>query len=173
MLRSLPLPRTDAGKDDLGSQLHAIREQVVVERRMLADSLSRWAQFLASYGDNEQALRHIATIAWQLDLVRDAPLEVERNRGLERKLHDTVETVNRSFAVLVDELSQRLVISQKEQWDSRTIKFMLPLAQDDEAASRGVAPIRQPWIPRATPSCAQSRFAVFRSFGRRRVVLPP
>lgn len=72
--RSLPLPRTDAVKDNLGSQLHAIRAQVVVERRMLADPLSRWAQFLASPGDNEQALRHSATIAWQLDLVRDAPL---------------------------------------------------------------------------------------------------
>lgn len=82
------LPALDIAEDIAGDiaedrdpeldRLHALREQIVVERGLLAEVLSRWAQFLSSAGGNEQVLRHVAEIAMRLDQVRDSTLEVER-----------------------------------------------------------------------------------------------
>lgn len=90
-----------------------LREQVVTERRALSDALSRWTSFLASSGDNEVILLHIADIALQLDLVRDATLEVERNgsTGAHATLRDSVDACNTHAAALIDELRARLVLT--------------------------------------------------------------
>lgn len=61
-----------------GAQLHGLREQVVTERQVLTEALSRWASFLAASGNCEGVLRHIASIALHLDILRDTTLEVER-----------------------------------------------------------------------------------------------
>ncbi|MBP1327208.1 hypothetical protein JOF28_002440 [Leucobacter exalbidus] len=111
-------PAADGGHTEahLGALEH-LREQVVTERRALSDALSRWTAFLASSGDNEDILRHIANIALQLDLVRDAALEFER-QGSEANydaLRTAVETCNRFSAQLIDELRKRLVLTDEHR----------------------------------------------------------
>lgn len=106
--RALPLPKPGIPLADFHEYLLTIRALVVSERRALADTLSRWAQFLASSGDNELVLRHIAAIAWQLDLVRDATLEAERDRAAEPELRHAIASVNAEFVNLVAELTWRL-----------------------------------------------------------------
>ncbi len=75
--RSLPLVDTEGSTMSLHEQLDHLRHQIMKERRLLADPLSRWAEFLASSGSNEQILRHISDLALQLDRVRDLSVEVE------------------------------------------------------------------------------------------------
>lgn len=109
--RSLALTGGNAtGRDSEVSELAHLRDQVVAERSRLADVLSRWAQFLASSGDNEVVLGHIAAIAWQLDAVRDATLECERTRSTPhaQELDAAIERVNLSFAELSAELTRRI-----------------------------------------------------------------
>lgn len=109
--RSLALTGGNAtGRDSAVSELAHLRDQVVAERSRLADVLSRWAQFLASSGDNEVVLGHIAAIAWQLDAVRDATLECERTRSTPhaQELDAAIERVNVSFAELSAELTRRI-----------------------------------------------------------------
>lgn len=73
------LPRVDFSVRGiaLSDYLLRLRGQVVEERSQLSDALSRWASFLASSGENELILRHVADIALRLDRVRDAALECE------------------------------------------------------------------------------------------------
>lgn len=110
LARSIPTPAEWSDPAGLPIQLHALREAVVEERRRLSEALSRWAEFLASSGDNEQILRHVAAIALRLDRIRDAALELEnapqlRNREL---LIQEIDGCNKKFAALVTELQQRL-----------------------------------------------------------------
>lgn len=105
--RSLSLPA-----DVQPRSLSLLREQVVEERRALSDALSRWTAFLASSGDNEQILRHIADIALGLDYVRDAALESEL-RGDAASLSDLRDAImasNEHSAALVAELRRRLSV---------------------------------------------------------------
>ncbi len=90
--------------------LHELRELVVTEHRLLADLLSRWAQFLASSGENEEILLHIADIALAFDKVRDASLEVESRRDDTSLagLRQEIDQCNTSLEALTDELRQRL-----------------------------------------------------------------
>lgn len=104
------LPQTNGLSAHDDETLHELREFVVTEHRLLADLLSRWAQFLASSGENEEILLHIADIALAFDKVRDASLEVESQRddaslvGLRRE----IDQCNTSLVALTDELRQRL-----------------------------------------------------------------
>lgn len=71
------LPSVDPESKNLAADLHALREQVVRERTLLSQALGTWAQFLASSGDNDQVMRHIAELALQLHQVRDVSLDAE------------------------------------------------------------------------------------------------
>lgn len=122
--RTLVLPNPSDDNQTLATDLHLLREQLVDERRALSDSLSRWAEFLASSGDNETVLRHVAGIALRLDLVRDATFELEHAVTAEDPVpgHTTalttapnraalateIETCNAHFAALVDELRRMI-----------------------------------------------------------------
>lgn len=107
--RSLKLPEHFTAES-----LKTLRHQVVQERRSLSDALSRWASFLTSSGDNERILLHVADIALQFDMVRDATLEVERagasgERAEPRaELEAAVTACNAHSAALVTELQSRL-----------------------------------------------------------------
>lgn len=112
--RGLIVPRTFAEitADDVSDAqtLHALRHQVVHERVQLADVLSRWANFLASSGDNETILLHIADIAMQLDEVRDCALEVEHSATPEHldALNASIRGCNAGVTSLVTELQSVL-----------------------------------------------------------------
>jgi len=90
--------------------LHAVRELVVDERTRLTDTLSRWTGFLASSGDNETVLIHIADIALNLDRIRDAAVEAEHSPAPAQfaALRTHTESVNASLGALTDELRSRL-----------------------------------------------------------------
>ncbi|MGB4135232.1 MAG: hypothetical protein WA971_01625 [Microbacterium sp.] len=92
------------------AELERLRQRVVVERGVLSDVLSRWAQFLASSGDNEEILQRIAAIAWQLDRVRDAALDAERDWTPTRRdaLTGEIDVLNGLLARLAEELGARL-----------------------------------------------------------------
>lgn len=114
--RSLTLPTALLGpggsalSSEMNSELALLREQVVAERTALSDALSRWTGFLASSGDNEGVLRHIASIALHLDLVRDSSMSFEANRteASLASLRDTVAASNEHSSALVTELRARL-----------------------------------------------------------------
>ncbi|WP_017793334.1 hypothetical protein [Leucobacter salsicius] len=108
--RSLGLP-TQLQPESLAT----LRDQVVQERRALSDALSRWTSFLASSGDNEDILLHIADIALHLDLVRDAALEAELRGDANAlsELRTAVSLCNKHSAALVDELRGRLAVPSK------------------------------------------------------------
>lgn len=109
--RSLTLGDDIVGDSEAAhTQLQRLRDQVVTERSRLAALLSRWAQFLASSGDNDVVLSHIAAIAWQLDAVRDATLECERTWSVphSQELRAAITRVNKSFVELSEEVSRRI-----------------------------------------------------------------
>lgn len=97
-------------ESDHQSALLALQQAVIRERKDLADVLSRWAQFLASSGDNEQILSHIADIAWQLDRIRDETLEAERNSNHSQtlELNAEIDSFNVAVLSLESELRARL-----------------------------------------------------------------
>ncbi|MGL3150784.1 hypothetical protein ACSS7Z_10530 [Microbacterium sp. A82] len=108
--RSIPTLVDASTPAELSAQLHVLREVVVDERRRLSEALSRWAEFLASSGDNEEILRHVAAIALRLDRVRDAALELEESPQPQNKepLVREIDGCNTKFSALVDELQERL-----------------------------------------------------------------
>lgn len=112
------VPRTLTLPQELHTEaLTALRGQVVEERRALSDALSRWTAFLASSGDNESILLHIANIALQLDIVRDAALDVERRGGADSlaELREAVDACNNHSAALVTELQGRLQLRSEHR----------------------------------------------------------
>lgn len=127
--RTLPLPSLTLQGPALVAELRTFRERVTVERRELSGALSRWAEFLASTGENDEVLLLVARIAFQLDRVRDAALELEAEFGstdeaepgvgdesvpshrraeLEAMLFEEITSCNTHFAGLVAELETRL-----------------------------------------------------------------
>ncbi|WRS29407.1 hypothetical protein U6G28_07695 [Actinomycetaceae bacterium MB13-C1-2] len=90
--------------------LEALQHQVVAERQRLADVLSRWAQFLASSGNNEEILTHIASIAWQFDRIRDEAIESETDSGLTQlgELNAEIQSCNDAVTALEAEIRTRL-----------------------------------------------------------------
>lgn len=122
--RALPALREDAPGQALPHELHRLRTQVVAERRALSDALSRWAEFLASSGDNETVLRHVAGIALRLDRVRDAALDLEETiagaarattiEAARAALTAEIDACNTHFAALVAELRGMLAELDRE-----------------------------------------------------------
>lgn len=119
--RSLSMPSDDLGDDELTAALHDLRQQVVVERRSLSDALSRWSQFLASSGDNETVLLHIADIALRFDRLRDAALEYEAqpNTTMRAALEQEVHECNAVIAKLGAELRARITVDPRNARESR------------------------------------------------------
>lgn len=112
--RTLAAPAPESAGSQLIAELEQLRETVVRERRALSDALSRWSQFLASSGDNETVLLHIADIAWRFDRVRDAALEVEEYPGDVRRretLHCEIDGCNAATLALEGELSARISLA--------------------------------------------------------------
>ena len=103
--------------ETVADALHQLRLQVVLERERLADVLSRWAQFLASSGDNEAILRHLAELAWQLDCVRDAALDAEHTQNAEAlsQVNDRIAKCNASMVELERELQHRLATETRKR----------------------------------------------------------
>lgn len=104
------------------AQLHHLRNKVVAERTMLSDSLSRWAEFLNSTGDNDEILLHIADIAMALDEIRDATLDVEKSpnsSSLTAALNAKIDECNTSFARLIGEIQSRIAVLTDEHKTQR------------------------------------------------------
>lgn len=109
--RSLELSITNPANEDIPVEaLHELRNQIVIERALLSDVVSRWAPFLASSGDNEAILQHLAAIAWQFDLLRDTTIDSERdwNETNAKILERDLDEANQRLVALVDELRARL-----------------------------------------------------------------
>ena len=117
--RSLKKLDPDVVDEPLIDRLHELRALLVAERRLLTDTLSRWANFLAESGDNETILLHIAQIALKLDHVRDAALELEavpEDAARRAQLNAEIDACNAAIRDLSSELSSRLAeLSAQEQ----------------------------------------------------------
>lgn len=109
--RELPYISEESDNATLHKRLEDLRERVLLERELLSEALSRWATFLASSGDNEQILLHIANIALHLDRVRDAALEAETSHGSAdfRELESQTNNCNKTMNALASELRERIV----------------------------------------------------------------
>ena len=92
------------------AQFDDLRRSVLSERDSLTDVLSRWSQFLTSAGENEVILGHVATIALQLDRVRDLALEAENSSAPKdvEALNAAIDQCNSGLSALEDELRGRL-----------------------------------------------------------------
>ena len=109
--RELPYIREEHIIATLHENLEELRDRVLHERELLSEALSRWAAFLASSGDNEQILLHIADIALQLDRVRDAALEAEASPSsiTLRELESQTSSCNETMGALAAELRERII----------------------------------------------------------------
>ncbi|UNK71113.1 hypothetical protein [Microbacterium sp. H1-D42] len=85
--RGVAVPRsiTTAETTDHDAVLIAISEA----RRSVTDALARWAGFLASSADVRRLMDHIARLALQLDVARDAVLAAE-SAPTDRAAHDSM-----------------------------------------------------------------------------------
>lgn len=109
--RELPYVPNESDIASFHAKLQDLRERVLRERELLSEALSRWAAFLASSGDNEQILLHIADIALQLDRVRDAALEAENspNTATMQDLEAQTSRCNEAMGALAAELRERIL----------------------------------------------------------------
>lgn len=119
--RELPYIRNEADNATLQGKLQTLRERVLLERELLSEVLSRWAAFLASSGDNEQILLHIADIALQLDRVRDAALEAESSLSSTamQDLEAQTRRCNETMSALVSELRDRILDEDRAAREAR------------------------------------------------------
>jgi hypothetical protein len=101
----------------LHPQLVALRERILEERALLSDVLSRWTDFLASSGDNEEVLRHVAGVALHLDRARDAALVAEHDASPENLtvLQGEITDCNGYFTALEEELRSRLEVDRTQR----------------------------------------------------------
>lgn len=109
------LPQIDPDTPTLAADLQALRDQVVLERGLLSDALGTWAQFLASSGNNEEVMRHIAEVALQLHRVRDVTLEVESEGGdiAMTRLADQTRRCNDAMIALERELRAQILLDEQ------------------------------------------------------------
>lgn len=115
--RSLRPPSGIPSSPDYIDELHRVRTTVVRERARLSDTLSRWAPVLASSGDNETILVHVADIALALDTIRDAALQAESSRDVadHEILCREIDAGNARLRALADELAGRLDTASARQ----------------------------------------------------------
>lgn len=115
--RSLPQVRSSPDDGDYLAELHSLREIVVEEREILTDALARWAQFLASSGDNEVILTHVAEIALCLDRIRDRTLDAEeaKDHASHTALNAGIREANERFTMLIDELKSRVTDTHRRR----------------------------------------------------------
>lgn len=112
--RTLAEPATAPHDPGYVEALDDLRENVHRERGALTDLLGRWAPFLASSGDNETVLLHVADLALAFDVIRDTSLEAENRRDETSHLTlcDEVRRANVRLGMLVDELRSGLAAPQ-------------------------------------------------------------
>ncbi|WP_241156187.1 hypothetical protein [Leucobacter chromiireducens] len=119
--RGTVVPRSLSGLDpDLPepawpAELAALRERVVAERQLLSRALGRWVEFLAASADTADALRSVASIALQLDRVRDQALELERAPSARGRtaLNREIDACNAHFTALVTELRAQIAATDR------------------------------------------------------------
>lgn len=127
--RALAPPASTLDGEPLHTALRGLRDDLVRERRLLSEVLSRWSGFLASSGDNEAVLLHVAEFALRLDTARDAALDVEaapHDPLIRERLHDELAACNTALHALAAELRDRLSVADRG-------------AATRSAASRGAA----------------------------------
>jgi hypothetical protein len=75
------------------------------------------ADFLASSGDNEEVLRHVAGVALHLDRARDAALVAEHDASPENLtvLQGEITDCNGYFTALEEELRSRLEVDRTQR----------------------------------------------------------
>lgn len=116
------VPRSIRGLDpDLditgwGTELSALRDQVVTERKLLSRALSQWVEFLAASADTADILRSVADIALQLDRVRDHALDLELTPSAagRAKLTAEIEECNAHFTALATELEDQIAATDAD-----------------------------------------------------------
>ena len=84
----------------------ALLHQLVEERRKVTESLARWSSFLAASADVQQLMIHIASLAEQLDAVRDSVIDYETSDSAEdrRAVERLTSEFNATAAQAVDEI---------------------------------------------------------------------
>lgn len=88
----------------------ALLEQVVDERRRITEALARWSSFLAASADVQDLMTQIATLAEQLDAIRDAIIERECSaHGLQaRDLASETAEFNRTVTAAIETIEALL-----------------------------------------------------------------
>lgn len=107
--RTLPPLDPTLPVSDRAAQLHELRELVVTERQHLSNALSHWVEFLAASSGSNDVLLHVADVALQLDRIREATLDLEREpNATTASLNAAIRTCNESFEALTTELREQL-----------------------------------------------------------------
>lgn len=109
--RSLSRPSATGNESQLFEELHELRTEVVDARRSLSTVLSNWLEFLSSHGDYQSILDHVASIALNLDTIRDLTLEREISPSdleFAKSLSNEIIECNESYMALVDEMKIRI-----------------------------------------------------------------
>lgn len=112
--RTLNEPAVGPGDPGYDAALDELRRRVHDERSGLTGLLGRWAPFLASSGENEMILLHVADIALALDAIRDSSLEAElrHDAAAHRDLCAEIGGANVRLGMLADELRSSLASRQ-------------------------------------------------------------
>jgi hypothetical protein len=110
VLRSLPVPQASGDDAHLKEQLDALLHQVVSERRLLAERLGIWSEFLASSGNNDAIMQAVADVSLQLDAVRDTVVEAEKHSPTAplTEVHAAVNQCNEHLTGLAAAIEDRL-----------------------------------------------------------------
>jgi hypothetical protein len=104
------LASPSAGQTVSCEQLEGLLVQVRTERAELSVVLARWSAFLAASADVQPFMSHVAEITAELDGVRDAVLDLERQSddATAARLDSTIERYNARIAAAVEELRSLL-----------------------------------------------------------------
>lgn len=108
--RSLPDPTAGGGAGPTRDDIDGLLQLVVLERQRVTESLGRWSAFLAASGDVQEFMIHIASLAEQLDAIRDAAMAAERtdDSGDIARLGALTQTYNASIAAATEEITSLL-----------------------------------------------------------------
>lgn len=108
--RTLPPLSLELLPTDRAAKLRELRELVVAERQHLSNALSHWVEFLAASSGSNDVLLHVADVALQLDRIREASLDLEREATTATiaSLNAEIHTCNERFEALAAELKEQL-----------------------------------------------------------------